>query len=179
MSCYRIDWSFLCGIALCGRMWNLTKATNCKGGKQTDLHSDWVENRLPAMERKLCCLETLPLDTFCWRRLYKRWRVGSEHGDLSSNWGADGLNILRLLCDEELTTKTTHCLWENLHKVQLIKSNIQRVFFCDHKKFSGNGAKCKMTTRATVVSPAHQSETNAFMQIYVAQFNQLPRRFFC
>ena len=80
------------------------------------------------------------------------------------------MNILRLLRNEELTTKTTQCLWENLHKVQLIKSNVQRVFFCDHKKFQRQrgkmqNAKCKMTTRATVVSPAHQSETNALMQI--------------
>ena len=87
------------------------------------------------------------------------------------------MNILRLLRNEELTTKTTQCLWENLHEVQLIKSNVQRVFFATTKSFSGNRAKCKMTTRATVVSPTHQSETKALMQIYVAQSNQLPGDF--
>ena len=98
------------------------------------------------------------------------------------------MNILRLLCNEELTTKTTHCLWENLHKVQLIKSNAHVSFFATTKSFSSKKltfyrvwpkipAKCKMTTKATVLSPAHQSETNNLMQIYVAQFNQLPGDF--
>ena len=31
---------------------------------QSDLHSDWLENRLPATRRKFCCFETLPLHTF-------------------------------------------------------------------------------------------------------------------